>query len=315
MITFLTTRGHTHTIGGYLQSPRRRARIEVKTYDWLFSRRSVRAGTFVFTDLERLAHHELAAAARAFRLFEKAGLRTLNDPAWVQARVGLLHKLQVEGINDFRCYHAELEPRPERFPVFIRGESNHGKPHGGLIADQMTLDRELIRLREAGIPLRGLLVIEFSAAPIRDGAYRKHSVFRVADELLSFTPVIEDSWYVKYGKTGFSSDDELAACTREMDDNPFAERLRPVFELARIEYGRVDFGVVDDRISVFEINTNPSVALPSPHRHVDYERATRASIDRITDAVCNQDSGDGSDIPTPWKEVSRLRLGRFLRRP
>lgn len=321
MLTFLTTRDHAYTLKGYLQSSRTSVPIKARSYDWLFSRKAVRSGTYVFTDLERLAFHELAVAARAFRLLKKIGMRVLNNPALALTRLGLLHKLHANKINNFQCYNAELQPQPEKFPVFIRGVSDHGKPLSDLIPDQATLDQKLIQLREDGIPVCGLLVIEFSAAPVRDKVYRKHSVFRCADELLSYTPIIEDSWLVKYGKEGLSSSEELDECVIEMDCNPFAERLRQIFEIAHIEYGRADFGLIDNQISVFEINTNPTVGLPKPHRHTQYERALRESLDRIVDSVCRQDSGDGSWISIPWDDDSDqhfpmpLRMIRLLRQP
>jgi hypothetical protein len=44
-----------------------------------------------------------------------------------------------------------------------------------------------------------------------------------------------------------------------------------VFELAGVEYGRVDFGLVSGRPTVWEINTNPLVEVlpetPSPFRN------------------------------------------------
>ena len=45
----------------------------------------------------------------------------------------------------------------------------------------------------------------------------------------------------------------------------FAEAMRPVFEIAGVEYGRVDFGLVGGRPQIYEINSNPDVKLrPKP---------------------------------------------------
>ena len=46
--------------------------------------------------------------------------------------------------------------------------------------------------------------------------------------------------------------------------NPFAEALRPVFEIAGVDYGRVDFGLVGGRPQIYEINTNPDIKLRPP---------------------------------------------------
>jgi hypothetical protein len=50
---------------------------------------------------------------------------------------------------------------------------------------------------------------------------------------------------------------------RYLEDNPHAGQLRRCFELAHIDYGRIDYGLVGDSIQVWEINTNPTIG-PGP---------------------------------------------------
>lgn len=64
---------------------------------------------------------------------------------------------------------------------------------------------------------------------------------------------------------------------RFVTEHTFAEAMRPVFDLAGIEYGRVDFGVVDGRPQIYEINSNPDLKLrhkpsPIPLRNESNER-------------------------------------------
>jgi D-alanine-D-alanine ligase-like ATP-grasp enzyme len=43
-------------------------------------------------------------------------------------------------------------------------------------------------------------------------------------------------------------------------ENRFREQLLAICELARIEYGRIDFGVdKDGRLAIWEINTHPTL--------------------------------------------------------
>ena len=51
---------------------------------------------------------------------------------------------------------------------------------------------------------------------------------------------------------------------RFVADNPFGPELRKVFDLAGIEYGRADFGLVGGRPQIYEINTNPNMKLTDP---------------------------------------------------
>ena len=39
--------------------------------------------------------------------------------------------------------------------------------------------------------------------------------------------------------------------------NPHEHELRRIFSTARIEYGRIDYALLGERIQVWEINTNP----------------------------------------------------------
>ena len=71
---------------------------------------------------------------------------------------------------------------------------------------------------------------------------------------------------------------------REMEylkGNPHEAALRENFELAHIDYGRCDYGVVDGRLQVWEINTNPVVMMPPgeyPPIHVPAQENFSARI-------------------------------------
>ena len=39
------------------------------------------------------------------------------------------------------------------------------------------------------------------------------------------------------------------------------KQLREIFDLAQIEYGRIDYGMLDGKVQCWEINTNPGLAL------------------------------------------------------
>ncbi|HEY6904140.1 MAG TPA: hypothetical protein VI216_07510, partial [Candidatus Acidoferrales bacterium] len=44
-----------------------------------------------------------------------------------------------------------------------------------------------------------------------------------------------------------------------VQSNPHAEWLRETFALANIRYGRIDYGLLDGKPQVWEINTNPTI--------------------------------------------------------
>ena len=42
-----------------------------------------------------------------------------------------------------------------------------------------------------------------------------------------------------------------------MQSNPHEEAIRNAFKMARIDYGRIDYGMLNGQMQVWEINTNP----------------------------------------------------------
>lgn len=262
MIRFVLTRGFTDTVAeiterqGWPQAPP----CEAVTYTHLFRSRTARPGTYIFGDIERLSDAELALASEAFRALAAAGsrVRLLNDPAKVRTRFGLLRTLRESGFNEFDAYRAEGLPRPKRFPVFVRAEWQHEPALTGLLPDQQALDEALSGLIAAGRPLRGLIVIEYRAEPAAPGLFRRYGTFRLGGAVFLDHVVTEDSWNVKWGKLGLVGDDVYARDDTAVRANLFEQPLRRAFELAGIDYGRADFGLVGgDRPQVYEINTNP----------------------------------------------------------
>lgn len=235
--------------------------VTVLDYDTLFASKTLARGTYIMTDADRLGRADHERASLTYRLLRKNGQTVLNDPARQLGRYGLLRKLHREGINSFNAYRAESFDRPERWPVFVRTEGDHSRPLSGLIGNQAILDEFIETLVDGGIPLTSLLIIEYRAEEVAPGLYRKLSVFRVADRMIGYTCVHDRNWLVKYGRPGIATmelyEDEL----RLVRDNPYGEQMRSVFDLANIEYGRVDFGLVGGRAEIYEINTNPDISL------------------------------------------------------
>ena len=84
-----------------------------------------------------------------------------------------LKTLNLAGINPFNVFRAESRPEPKRFPVLLRHEDDHRRPLTNLVESQAELDEALEDLRASGVPLRGILVIEFCAEPYCEGLWHK----------------------------------------------------------------------------------------------------------------------------------------------
>ena len=210
----------------------------------------------------------------------------LNDPARFLGRFGLLRALNDAGINDFNVYRADDLPKPSKWPVFLRLEGNHAAPVSGLLENEEQLEEALRTAIEEGAPRSALLVIEYNAEPVRPGIYRKLSVFRVGDRMLGYTCAHDDNWLVKYGNPNVTTSDLYDEEYLLVAEDRYAEELRPAFDLAGIEYGRVDFGLVDGKPQVYEINSNPHLELnPKPARNERRNQSTALFRPKYIDAM------------------------------
>lgn len=229
--------------------------------------RTLPIATYVFTDMDRLTPTELYQAAIYYRALREHGQKVLNDPARVLSRFGLLRALNRADINQFDAYRVEDLDEPRQWPVFLRIEGTHADPVSGLLHNREELDAAVKQNVQEGRARSLLLMIEYAAEPVRPGFFRKLSVFRVGDRLLGYTCVHDDQWIVKYGKPAIAPPELYEEEYEFVANSPYAEALRPVFEIAGVEYGRVDFGLVDGRPQIYEINSNPDMKLrpePSP---------------------------------------------------
>ena len=269
MIVVITTLGHGSALASLTEGkfgfpiPQ----LVLQDYDTLLGRRRFARATYIFADLECLAPWELRGAAELFRMLTEQGLRCLNDPARVMCRVELLQTLNAKGLNPFNVLRADESPKPARFPVFLRYEDNHRKPLSPLLNDQHELETELANLRAAGVPLRGIVVVEFCSQPYSEGLWHKWGTFRVGANISVDHLAVDDNWLVKFGVweklTDVVIDDEREA----VKSNRFADVLMPAFDLAGIDYGRADHATIDERTVVYEINTNPYIGpyVPDPN--------------------------------------------------
>ena len=57
--------------------------------------------------------------------------------------------------------------------------------------------------------------------------------------------------------------DEWAFEEREfLEKNEHADEIKMIFELAKVEYGRIDYALLNGKLQVWEINTNPTIGRP-----------------------------------------------------
>ena len=282
MIFYLVTREHGYTIRPYVEGWNRMCLL---AYEDLFAGARCDAGTYVFTDLDRLTPSEQRLAASVWRqLADHApAVRLLNDPTRVPARYDLLCALARSGGNRYRAWLASEDLGAVRFPLFVRVANEHTGSLTPLLRTRPELTRALRWARLQGYRACDLLVVEFCDTSDADGVYRKYSAFVVADEVLPRHLFLSRRWLIK------KPDLEGDAFAKERDaylwGNPHAKRLLSIFRQVGIDYGRVDYSMLGDDPQVWEINTNPTILQLA-------ERLTQA-FERIDVAAAEP----GSPIP------------------
>lgn len=285
MIQFFAEYPRTLTEFADSWAPELRPHIKTVSYGrGLFLAPPIRAG--IFADLERLP-------AWKFSLGRKIVERSiacssppviLNDPGRYLGRFELLRRLHERGINSFRVFRIHDWDGQVKFPVFLRSEIDHRGPITGLLHSAMELKAALAHLPFwARFRKRHLMVVEYCDA--RDGVefFRKYSVMNVNGTLIPRHILFSKDWVTK--KPDLISETTVAAEADFMETFPHRQQVAEVFQLAGVNYGRIDYGVVDGRIQVWEINTNP-IIVPrrqsvNPLRLPDQTRSAR----RIADAL------------------------------
>ena len=153
------------------------SRIRLLSYEDLFHRRTLPAGSYIFTALDLLTPAQSVLVSAAWDTLSNHGLPLLNDPRRFQGRYELLSQLQARGWNRFSVFRASQASRVHHFPVFIRKENDHSGNLSTLLYDHRQLRRELLRLRLRGYSEQELLVVEICDTSDDKGYYRKYSAF------------------------------------------------------------------------------------------------------------------------------------------
>jgi hypothetical protein len=311
MIQFLLTRGHDYTLKQVKKSPLAPS-IGLMNYDRLFRSRWITHATHVFADLDRLSYWDLELAADLYRQMKNADLSVLNNPARFKNRYTLLRALHTAGLNDFDAYRAHEINSVKRFPVFLRKIQGHRAPLSGLLETRAEAERAIDAAISAGTPEENLVLVEFAAEPVRPGLYRKLAVFRIGNAIVPHLSVHDTVWLVKYGRTFGSIEDLYREEHTMLEQNPFAEHLWKVFDVAGVEYGRADFGFFKGRLQVFEINTNPHVAPAEPHPSATRVASMNLAWEKYMQALRAIDSKGGRPVRLADGRVQRGRPWKNL---
>ena len=255
--------------------------LRLVPYQALGRIRTFPAGAYIFTDFDRLETGELGRLAQLVDDFEGRGRLVLNHPSRSLGRFDLLRALHTQGLNVFNVYRLAEWHLAKRFPVFIRAEKGHRRPFTGLLPDASALQREAEALWNRGDAVSDLMIVEFGNARGVDGKFRKYSAYRVGNEIYGQHCFANRHWWIKYSGNDFGETGREEHL-RYVAENPHRAQLERIFELASIEYGRIDYCVVNGAVQTFEINTNPTVLQVTSARRGDMSPYARLHEDALT---------------------------------
>lgn len=265
-------------------------RARVVDYDTLFRKRRLPVGSYIFTGMEHLRPNEIEKVALCWRLLSEADseIRLLNHPLRAMRRYELLRSLNEDGINSFDVYRLDEGRQPQKFPVFLRCEDDHEGPRSELLASQEALNQAVEALVEKGHALENWMITEFAGPPDEDGFYWKYGAFNVGGRIIPRHLQAGREWMIK----GESREVAPNIVENEIDyieTNPHEAQLKHIFDLARINYGRIDYTVQNGRIQVFEINMNPQIVKPGPSRDGTRTPVKALFSERLIDALSSLD--------------------------
>ena len=300
MIIFLHQGNHAYTHKSLIGEPGL-GEIQCRNYTWLLSKKKLPKATYIFTDRERMDLWELRVYGALFQHLQKAGVgyRAINDPARMLNRRSLLRALNTERINDFNAYSVTEKLKPTRFPVFLRREHDHGQPLTDLLYTEQELEQALANMRHNGEPDDGVLIIEYCAEPVTETLFRKLSAYQIGDQTLFYNCVHENNWLVKSGTINSASETLYQEEQTMICNNAFADVISKAFGIANIDYGRVDFGLVNGKVQIYEINTNPSTKPPGSHPNAIREKNQFLGWEKYCNALSALDTTDLSGSFAP----------------
>lgn len=315
MITYFVARSANHTICDYLASAGQSLAhlVDVLPYDDLYRRLEIAAGCCIFAALDQVSDVQRHVIRELAGQLGGSHVRVLNDPRHVRLRCELLRTLYAAGENVFNAYRATEASEVARFPVFVRDEHLHNGSLTPLVHTVEELQAALRALMLRGRRLSDLLIVEFCDTADERGLFRKYAAFKVGDTIIPRYLQVSPYWMIKEG-TRISDRDALAEDREYLESNPHEAWLRDIFALARIDYGRIDYGMLKGRPQVWEINTNPALGCSLPIAHHRHRSADAGELDalkaifheRFADALTKV-AGKGDNDPLPLRLDDEIR--------
>ncbi|MEI9862977.1 MAG: hypothetical protein WDN00_00140 [Limisphaerales bacterium] len=311
MIQFFGTRDHVDTINQFAAAwaPELRAHVRTSAYETISFRNPLPGGVCIFMDFERLLPSEMSLARRLAAAVQALPEKytVLNDPARYIGRLRLLEVLHEQGINDFCAFRADALPDDLRFPVFVRSEIDHNGPATPLLHSNDELKQALAGPAFQDPQLRKhLMVTEFCDCMETSGIYRKYSVMNIGGTLIPRHLFSSRDWVLKLQNNDYVDAENIAKEEEFLGNFPHTKQVLEIFQLAGVDYGRIDYGVRNGRLQVWEINTNPTVVPVQKKIHALRMAGQAESARRIAATLQSYSARSDGTQAFPFRSIKML---------
>lgn len=264
MIYFVLARGNSSTIKNYLskRGKEMEGKIGIIYYENLKPFSNLECNTLIFSDFDRLTSLQLKRASALYNQIKEnyPDVTIINNPEKVKKRYDLLRALYKRGINNYNVFRVNDLLTDLQFPVFLREENNHTGALSDLIYNYKNLERNILALNLQGYPSKNLLIVEFVNVASSDGLFKKYSALKIGNQIIPRQLDYNMHWMVKtsFEFNTFPEEEYFKEFEYYIRENPHNEMLKNVFDISEINYGRIDYGMVDEKPIVWEINLNPN---------------------------------------------------------
>src|SRR5262249_32517054 len=102
-----------------------------------------------------------------------------------------------------------------------------------------------------------VIAVEYCHTADASGVFRKYSALKIGPRMLPRHLLFSRDWVDK--TPDLVTEAFVAEEAEFFARDPHAAALARIFALAKIDFGRIDYGVKDGAIQVWEINTNPMI--------------------------------------------------------
>jgi hypothetical protein len=183
--------------------------------------------------------------------------RVFNRPPGAPRRFTHLRALHEAGFNQYQVWLGAQVLTARAFPLVLRHIVT-GDALSPAIASLEGLRQACGRLQ---CDIEEVFGVELCAQQGRDGLYRKYSCFVVGTRSIPAHLHLGKHWLIR-GRNRVATTEALAEESDFLAQNPHHEQLCEAARICGVDFARIDYGLLEGRVQVYEFNMTPGLGVP-----------------------------------------------------